>query len=84
MKSHITDLKEPTELMRNIINKHMNKNSMSDEDKAFTSGQSGSNMRVPAFYYYSALLINDNMRTIVTGTINRDEGVLRGIFWQGF
>lgn len=80
IESHITDLKEPTELMRNIINKHMNKNSMSDEDKAFTSGQLVSNMRVPAFYYYSALLINDNMRTIVTGTINRDEGSYIGYF----
>lgn len=80
IESHITDLKEPTELMRKIINKQMKKNSMGDEDKAFTSGQLVSNMRVPAFYYYSALLINDGMRTIVTGTINRDEGSYIGYF----
>lgn len=47
---------------------------------AWTNGQLASTIRMPAFYYYAAILQGEGYKSIVVGTTNRDEGSYVGYY----
>lgn len=46
----------------------------------WANGQMASTLRMPAFYYYAAIIQSEGYRSIVVGTTNRDEGSYVGYY----
>lgn len=54
-----------------------------DRTDQWTDGQMASVLRTPMFYYQAAIMQAEGLRSIVSGTTNRDEGSYIGFFGKG-